>query len=302
MKPDEISGLIQRILNNPPYFLHKAFLARFISEMPTLFQIVELVKLNATTTYDLFDNRKHENLTLFAFLSKQYSYMNDLMILADLYKRDKNSLYYSLATASIWSMGAIVSAMYENLLCFAWIADDFSPRSKAFTEFYCVQDLNNYPTNVVLNDGTRIDDAILAGCKQVAGKYKRRNAVFNTDNDYLNRRNYVNEWYNYEKNNLSELSDDIKCKLKYRNTEIEWGKMYKNYQYLCDFKHMSPQKFVVFGFHEEQIKQLGTIFKHGLVAFILCNEIFINVWTALGYEKDQSIINIQNLINELNAR
>lgn len=298
-KNDRIDKIIKSMLEEPPIWVKNAFVLQNITSLPIGLQVLECLKIGVDHPNQIFDTTNNVHMTLFSFLSKQYNYMNDLMILADLYNRKKESNFYKLPTSSVWSIGAIASAMFDNLLCFAWIADDFINRADIFCDFCTIQDLDEYPTNVILENGINIDEEILKGCKRVAEKYKTKKAKFNSDKDYTNKNLYINEWYNNYKKNLKLLAEDISLNLEFANIKTDWNQIYKDYTYLCDFKHISPQKAIIFGSQTEQINVFIRVFRMGIKAFILTNCVLIKIHENNNIVKDKALLNIESTLSEL---
>ena len=105
-KDDKIDKVVKSILDAPPIWVNNAFILQNLTSLPIELQILEFFKIGVNHPNQIFDTTNNVHMTLFSFLSKQYNYMNDLMILADLYNREKESNFYTLPTSSVWSIGA----------------------------------------------------------------------------------------------------------------------------------------------------------------------------------------------------
>jgi hypothetical protein len=242
-------------------------------------------------------------MTLYAFATRQYNYINDVITIIEA-NFDANLNRYT-NVGFIWSVGTIASSMIENLLQFAFIADDFDDRVKTFFEFSIIHDLEMFPTNIILPSGSKVDDNILRKVKLVADKYKKISARFKSDKDYTNRDNYIPEWYNnLVKGGLKKLSEAIKSPISYFNQDISWQKCYeKFYHYLCSFKHINCQKTITNGDRSNIEQELNDITRFCIIAFILFNKIMIQACnTNTIYNTDDKITALKNSLQNIQTK
>lgn len=221
---------IKDIVSNPPIFIQKAQEFVEISANPLLCGFQSLV----------FDINDASLTTLYTFAVRQYSYMESIIDIVD--KRFTGEKYK--VVSFIWPIGTLASAMLENLLQFAFIADDFDNRAKIFYNFSTVQDLEHYPTKQII-DGVSVDEVILKKMHEIYKVYKKKNATFISDADYTNRNNYVADWYGnfVPRGNIKNMASAIKLKIMNGNEALDWKRLYQDYyHYLCDFKHVNWQK------------------------------------------------------------
>ena len=254
---------IKEIIENPPSFIKKAQESVDISCNPLLcgFQLF------------VFDINDPQLTTLYTFAVRQYSYMESIIDILE--KRFVDGKYK--VVSFIWSIGTLASAMLENLLQFAFVSDDFNERSRLFYNFSTIQDLENYPTNKIV-DGCEIDKIILKNVRVICERYKKKNAKFVSDADYTNRENYVADWYMNIVPNLRTLAAAIKLGLINGGKSVDWNSLYLNYyHYLCDFKHIGWQKTCVSGDIVGAKDMVLQIMNVAVFSFIVLNKIIIYI-------------------------
>lgn len=289
---DKALDKIKEIIESPPNFIRQAQESIDISLNPLVcnFQL------------QIFNITDAQLTTLYAFSVRQYSYMESIIDILE--KRFVDGKYN--VVSFIWSIGTLASAMLENLFQFAFIADDFSNRSKIFYDFSTIQDLESYPTNKFI-DGCDVDKIILANLYAVCHVYKRSNAKFVSDADYVNRNNYITDWYMnlVPRQNLKSLVAEIQLQPIPNGEIIDWKSLYeKYYHYLCDFKHINWQKTCVSGDISGAKDMVLQIMHSATFSFMLLNRIIIYICenkyrpSAYAEELDKSIEVLKNKIEE----
>lgn len=254
---------IKEIIANPPSFIKKAQESVDISCNPLLcgFQLF------------VFDIKDPQLTTLYTFAVRQYSYMESIIDILE--KRFVDGKYK--VVSFIWSIGTLASAMLENLLQFAFVSDDFNERSRLFYNFSTIQDLENYPTNKIV-DGYEIDKVILTNVRTFCAAYKKKRAKLVSDVDYTNRENYVADWYMNLVPNLKYLAAEINLNLINGGKTVDWKSLYINYyHYLCDFKHIGWQKTCVSGDIAGAKDMVLQIMNMAAFSFIVLNKIIIYI-------------------------
>ena len=254
---------IKDIISNPPIFIQKAQEFIDISTNPLLCGFRSC----------LFDITNPYVTTLYTFSVRQYSYMESIIDILE--KRFIDGKYK--AVSFIWSIGTLASSMIENLLQFAFIADDFYNRARLFYNFATVQDLENYPTNKIV-EGIEVDKEILRKIRNIYKDYKKRDVEFKSDTDYTNRNNYVSDWYVnlVKRGTLKSIASKIKLKIMNGTEPLNWERLYENYyHYLCDFKHVNWQKHCVSTDIKGARDMVSQIINSVTFSFIALNKIIV---------------------------
>ncbi|MDO5012907.1 MAG: hypothetical protein Q4E56_05330, partial [Pseudomonadota bacterium] len=109
---------VKNILNNPPSFIKSAQESVDISCTPLL----------QNFRLQVFDIGNPRLATLYTFAIRQYSFIESIIDILE--KRLVDGQYKVISF--IWGIGLMTSAMFEDLIQFAFIYDSFKERSIVF--------------------------------------------------------------------------------------------------------------------------------------------------------------------------